>query len=179
MSKIIGWILGIIFLGAIGVAVFFYYEPDSGNKLAAENAPEDITEVRNESTEMPPATSPPISIDWNFVDSTKVGDDFSGPSTEVSIVINRNEYYIAGVAGSCFVIEDSDWELYPGETTGVICWWAGGGTEIGIFEEGGELIVKTGVIDEGTAETEGFRGGFRILGKIDVAKGALVPAIEE
>ena len=59
------------------------------------------------------------------------------------------------------------WSLYESEKTGVICWWAGGGSDIGIFEEGGKLVLKVGSLDEGSAEIPGFRGNFQTIATIE------------
>ncbi|MEK9160481.1 MAG: hypothetical protein AAB440_00385 [Patescibacteria group bacterium] len=87
-------------------------------------------------------------------------DESDTPLTSVSLIWEGKTLDVGTHQGSCFSIEGSSWELVPGETSGAICWWAGGGTELGVFEEGGELIVKRGYLDEGNAEEEGMRGGF-------------------
>ena len=66
-------------------------------------------------------------------------------------------------SGSCSVIEKTAWKLVEHETTGIICWWAGGGVELGVFQEGDLLRVKTGVLEEATAETPGSRGNFKVM----------------
>lgn len=93
------------------------------------------------------------------------------PRTGVVLDTNGKTYLIGEFNGSCFVIEKSEWELVEHEKSGVICWWAGGGNEIGIFEENGpssgsgqaRTVVKVGQLDEGTAEGGGMRGNFEVL----------------
>lgn len=59
--------------------------------------------------------------------------------------------------GLCTVIEQPESQ---NELTGVLCWFAGGGDEIGVFEEGQRLVLKKGELGEPTAETPPFRGNF-------------------
>ena len=87
-------------------------------------------------------------------------DETDAPLTAVSLIWEGKTFDAGTHQGSCFTVLGSSWELVPGEKSGAICWWAGGGTELGVFEEGGELVVKRGVLDEGSAEEEGVRGDF-------------------
>lgn len=92
------------------------------------------------------------------------GTDESGaPETTVSVVWGGKSYDAGTYQGNCFSIAESAWELAPGEESGAICWWAGGGTEIGVFPEGNDLAVKRGFLEEGSAEVEGSRGNFTTL----------------
>jgi len=101
------------------------------------------------------------TYDWEFKD---LGEDSTGmPTTEVTLTSNGTIYRLGTYSGSCAVIEGSSWSLQTGEKSGVICWWAGGGEELGVFEENGALVVKKGQLDEGNAETPGFRGNFQTL----------------
>lgn len=90
-------------------------------------------------------------------------DENDTPLTAVSVIWEGKTFDAGTHQGTCFTIEGSSWELLPQERSGVICWWAGGGTEVGLFEEGGELTVRRGYLDEGTAEEAGMRGGFETL----------------
>ncbi len=85
------------------------------------------------------------------------------PRSAVSVALSDKTYPLGEFDGSCFEIEGSGWALYEGEKSGVICWWAGGGSEVGVFEENGTFVVKRGDLDEGSAETPGFRGNFRTI----------------
>jgi hypothetical protein len=112
----------------------------------------------------PAAPTDPGKLTWSFQD-VPTNDPVSGPQTKVTLTAaGTGKKYDAGThTGSCFVIETSAWKLLPGEKTGAICWWAGGGTEIGVFEESGKLVIKSGDIEESTEETPGFRGNFKFL----------------
>src|SRR5262245_9515984 len=87
------------------------------------------------------------------------------PRTGIALETSSKVYPIGEYDGSCFEIAGGaeGWSLQAGEKSGVICWWAGGGNEVGVFEENGKLVVKEGQLDEGTAETPGFRGNYKTL----------------
>lgn len=99
---------------------------------------------------------------WTFV-PLGVDQEISAPKTQVRLKIAGIDVPLGIYTGTCFDIEDSSWEYLRGEVAGAICWWAGGGQEIGVFEEDGELVLKQGEIEEGTAEGGGFRGNFKPL----------------
>lgn len=101
-------------------------------------------------------------FEWGFVDRG-VNTEISAPQTAVQLRIAGVDVPLGTFTGTCFEIEGSSWELLSGELSGAICWWAGGGTEIGVFEEEGQLVLKQGEIEEGTAEGGGFRGNFKPL----------------
>lgn len=102
------------------------------------------------------------ALSWRFEDAG-MDEEISAPRTRVILETSVDSREIGVFTGSCSNIADSSWELLEGEQTGVICWWAGGGSEIGVFDEGGQLVVKQGFLEEGTAETAGFRGDFSTL----------------
>lgn len=108
---------------------------------------------------------PTPTMTWSFVD---VGEDtVQGiPHTEVIFAMNDKKYSAGTYEGNCTDIKNSSWQLVAGEQAGAICWWAGGGTELGVFEEGGQLVIKKGLLDEGGAETPGIRGNFETLLKL-------------
>lgn len=107
----------------------------------------------------------------------KAGEDSEtgAPLTRVKVDFKGEikKGYDAGVyAGNCFEIAKSEWELLENEISGVICWWAGGGDEIGIFKEDDKLVGKHGTLGAGSPATEdepaipNFRGGFEKLFEI-------------
>lgn len=85
------------------------------------------------------------------------------PQTAVMLSYNGVSHLLGTHAGSCFLIEESGWELLSEEETGVICYFAGGGVELGVFNRNNVLTVEQGVVDEGSAEVSGFRGDFVII----------------
>jgi hypothetical protein len=102
-----------------------------------------------------PINSAPSTYSWSFKDKTL---DQSQPRTEVTLVTDRKSYTIGTYDGSC---AEQDTDLMPNEKIKAVCWFAGGGKEIGLFDENGSWSVKVGDVDEGSAETGGFRGNFQ------------------
>ncbi len=99
------------------------------------------------------------AMHWTFTDA---GENTAGnPQTKVSL----NDRVIGTYEGSCSEIDGSGWTLLAGEVSGVICWFAGGGKEVGVFalESGDGYEVMEGDLDEGSAEVAGTRGNFKIL----------------
>lgn len=96
---------------------------------------------------------------WSFVDRG-VDAEAGVPKTDVALRIRGIDIPLGTYEGNCFSIAGSQWPLLQGEVAGAICYFAGGGTEIGVFEEAGQLVLKKGVVEEGDAENPGFRGNF-------------------
>ena len=140
MNKITWAVITIVVLGAVG---YYWYQ--------------------NNTSQLPTAMDTmPTSYSW-FFEGDGVNEDNQAPITAVTLTAGERSIDAGRYEGSCFVIETSDWQLQAGEKSGVICWFAGGGSEIGVFEENGKIIVKVGDIDEGDAETPGFRGNFKTI----------------
>lgn len=96
---------------------------------------------------------------WRFVDWG--GDE--KPQTQVSLVYKGHTYTIGTYDGSCAVMQD-DYLSY--EKSKVVCWFAGGGHEVGVFEEPGQTVVRVGDVDEGASGIEGFRGNFTLVQRL-------------
>lgn len=107
-----------------------------------------------------------VGISWSITELPENPDMPGMPRSGVALISGGKTYDAGQFDGSCSEIDGTSWTLVDGEKTGVICWWAGGGSEIGVFEDGGRLLLKVGVLDEGTAETPGFRGGFETIAEI-------------
>ena len=101
----------------------------------------------------PGEASSQSSYKWTFEEAELSPDRI--PATRVFI----NGKFVGQYNGSCSEIAGSSWTLMPGETSGVICWYAGGGHEVGVF--GNE--VRVGELDEGSAESPSFRGNFKTV----------------
>lgn len=108
---------------------------------------------------------PAHQFDWKF---TAQPENAGVPSTKVAVSVDGGAIHEVGTFdGSCFTILGSAWQFVQNEASGAICYFAGGGTEIGIFNlEDGSLSVQKGVVDEGSAEVPGTRGNFTELFKI-------------
>lgn len=85
------------------------------------------------------------------------------PQTEVTLSYNGVSHVLGVHAGSCFLIEESGWVMLAQEETGVICYFAGFGTELGVFNRDGVITVEQGFVEEVSAELEGSRGNFTII----------------
>ena len=112
------------------------------------------------------SADPESQWQWQF---ESAGEDVSGaPKTKVTLQNGVTGYQVGTYLGSCVDIKASSWKIAEdeGELAGAICWWAGGGNEIGVFSEEGKAVVKVGVLDEGSAETPAFRGDFVTLFEI-------------
>ncbi len=96
---------------------------------------------------------------WRFV-AWEQGDT---PQTQVTLVEGGKSHIIGTYDGSCAVME-GDYLEY--EVSKVICWFAGGGHEVGVFEEPGQVVVRVGEVDEGASGIEGFRGNFTLVKRL-------------
>jgi hypothetical protein len=105
------------------------------------------------------------TVSWTF---EKSGDQDLSPQNKVTLTFNGKNIEVGTYAGLCVPLEApvGDSGLLPGEVSGVLCWWAGGGDEIGVFKEGDGYVVKVGAQDEGDAQSAGFRGDFKTLMKL-------------
>lgn len=86
--------------------------------------------------------------------------EFDMPQSEVSVRVNSEKFDLGTVDGSC---AESNLELLTDEISSYLCWWAGAGTEFGVFREGTALTVRKGVVEEGGADFDGFRGDFETV----------------
>jgi hypothetical protein len=127
-----------------------------------------LPESQNSVIEVPQAVESTSQWQWDFQPAGE-NPESGAPKTNVTLRNGGTSYAIGVIDGSCFDIAQSEWELLTeeGELAGAICWWAGGGTEIGVFSEGGRADIRVGQVDEGTAEGGGMRGGFQTLFSID------------
>jgi|GEM_PF-792000 len=128
-----------------------------------------VPAAQDSTIEAPLATSTVQVSQWQW-EFEPAGETAEGmPKTNVTLRNGGTSYAIGTMEGTCFDVVQSNWQLLTdqGELAAAICWWAGGGTEIGIFSEGGRAVIKLGDVDEGTAEEPGVRGNFRPLFAID------------
>ena len=106
------------------------------------------------------------SVAWSFTDAGE--DSLGNPRTKVTVTLDGKAMDAGTFTGSCSEIGADGFMgfdgkgLMQGEVSGAQCWFAGAGDEIGVFEEGGRLVVKVGEIGE-AEEGASFRGNFRVL----------------
>lgn len=98
-------------------------------------------------------------ITWSF--STEEAEGMNPPQTEVTLKVPDESLVVGTFDGSCSLVAKE--QFLTNQVSGVLCWFAGGGVELGVFNENGKTILKKGVVDEGGAEEEGFRGNFETI----------------
>lgn len=109
-----------------------------------------------------PATALTEEFTWSFIDR---GVASSTPKTDVSLTIAGVEVPLGTFDGTCTAIAGSQWPLLSGEISGAICYAGQSGTEIGVFEQDGSLVLKEGTITGGDAAHPGERTNFTPLTK--------------
>lgn len=98
-------------------------------------------------------------VAWRFV--TEGEGTYGAPISRVFVSVNGTETDLGTTTGNCSDIAPE--QLLPDEISGALCWWAGGGAEFGVFKAGAGYELRKGAQEEGTAESEGLRGGFKVL----------------
>lgn len=149
------WVLAVVVVAGIG------YWTVSGKDVAKDQMLQEEPQAEEAGDAVETGDT---SILWEF------GIKDAGTGTmmrEVSITYKGVKRVVGTYPGACSIVEDSSWPLLENELTGVICWFAGAGTEVGVFYEDGVRVVKVGSLEEGTAETEGSRGGFETAFALD------------
>ena len=102
------------------------------------------------------------TFSWRF--QTDESNDGLAPRSKVALIADGNAYDTGAYAGSCAEIASEN--LLENEVSAVLCWYAGGGDEIGVFKEGDRYVLKHGFQEESTAESDGFRGDFTQIAEI-------------
>ena len=156
MKKVILPFIIIASLWFLFVYVYIQTPSDSEETIHSADTALTITEP----VVIPPASP---SIKWDF----KTNDDDLSPKTSVSLFVDEKSYEIGTYSGYCTEIVNTEGALLPNEKSAVLCWWAGSGDEIGVFEENGKLVVKAGLQEEGDSDYAGFRGDFTTLFEIN------------
>jgi hypothetical protein len=165
MKRTLIVLIAILALGALAVWLFSDKERLA---IAAATPVGSVAAATSSVSSSAAGKKPAHRIDWIF---TALPDDPAAgtPMTKVSLAIDGGASRIIGsYAGSCTTIIGSSWQLQQNETSGAICYFAGGGNEIGVFvnPDDSTLSVQQGDIDEGSAETPSTRGNFRELFKV-------------
>jgi hypothetical protein len=108
-----------------------------------------------------PVATVPTDFVWKFDEVSSNGS--TEPRTHVVLTYKGKTFDIGNISGNCSDIATGSWPLLKNEVAGAICYFAGGGEEIGVFSVNGTLAVKKGVVEEGDAENPGTRGDFKVL----------------
>ena len=139
-------------IGGLSIALLvggFWFLVWSENPNEPEELPVDLSEA---DTPVAPR------VVW---ESAVVREDaFGMPVSEVHATIAGTRYDMGTAEGTCAEMTEN---LLINEASAYVCWFAGAGTEFGLFERGGTVTLEKGVIEEGSAEVEGYRGDFTII----------------
>ncbi len=139
------FIIGLIALAIVASGVYFFLWP--------HQTP--TTDVSSSTTQ----NTGPGELRWDITDTGTTSPN-GAPLTSVTLYASGTSHDLGTFEGSCSEINGTSWQLLQNETAGVICYFAGGGTELGIFAENNTFTLKKGDVSEGDAETPGTRGNF-------------------
>ncbi len=101
---------------------------------------------------------------YNWIVSDSGSKNRAGaPLTNVSLSLNGKESSVGAYEGSCAEIGVPEWPLLEGEKAGLACWFETAGTEIGVFEEQGHLVLKKAPLSVGVDGASIARGAFEVM----------------
>ncbi len=102
------------------------------------------------------------SVKWEFKQVSE--DKTTGAvKTKVTVTWDGTSHDAGTYEGTCAEVDGSNGTLKEGEVSGVLCWYAGAGDEIGVFSENGKFVLKHGEQQEPSGEGAGFRGNFKTI----------------
>jgi hypothetical protein len=82
-------------------------------------------------------------LQWKLVDQG-LDADTQATTTRVFLTVAGVDVPVGGYRGTCTLIDGTSTPLLEGEVSGVICIRDNMGKEVGIFNEGGKLVLKEG-----------------------------------
>lgn len=147
-------IISLVVILAIGGGYYYYAKQSVAAPATTQNA------TTTQSGKVVPK--------WTFTDVPQAQES-DPPQTKVTLTLGAKTYDAGTYAGSCSEIGANGGVdgkgLVAGELSGVQCWYAGGGDEVGLFaEEDGSMSLKHGDLDEPNGEGyQGLRGNFKAL----------------
>lgn len=118
------------------------------------------------------ATSHTTTVDWSFIDAGQ-GQYGIPYNTKVAVIVYGHIYEPDTYDAVCREVVSGEKDMY-GQTAlpnqlspRAECWYAGGGYEFGVFQEGSKLFAKVATLYEGSSETPGGKTDFETLVEID------------
>lgn len=120
---------GVVLLVVLAVGGWYLYQ-------SSRNSAAEVEQVVNE------------QFAWRLTTE----DTPQGKQTTVVLRIADVDVPVGIVAGTCSEIDGTQWQLLENELSGVICQSADAGVEIGVFQNGNDLIMKKGEV-HGTERT--------------------------
>ncbi len=82
-------------------------------------------------------------LQWKLVDQG-LDADTQATTTRVFLTVAGVDVPVGGYRGTCALVGATSTPLLDGEVSGVICVRDNVGKEVGIFNEGGKLVLKEG-----------------------------------
>lgn len=99
-------------------------------------------------------------VEWSF-DEVEKNESTGLPQTKVTAKVHGEKYDAGTYSGTC--VERKKEELLEGQISGVLCYAAGFGDEVGVFKDARDYTLQVGEVQEPSAEGPEFRGNFRVL----------------
>jgi len=85
-------------------------------------------------------------LQWKLVDQG-VDPDTQGTTTRVFLTVAGVDVPVGGYRGTCALVGATSTPLLDSEVSGVMCVRDNVGKEVGIFNEGGKLVLKEGDVE--------------------------------
>ncbi len=98
-------------------------------------------------------------LQWKLVDQG-LDQDTQATTTRVFLTVAGVDVPVGGYRGTCALVGATTTPLLEGEVSGVICVRDNVGKEVGIFNEGGKLVLKEGDIELNADGSVITRGNF-------------------
>jgi hypothetical protein len=148
-------IIGIL-LVVVAVGAYYMY---TGKSVPALNINTEQDTMMGESASNDDSKH---TVAWTF---TPAGEDATtnAQKTQVTVTWDGTAHDAGTYLGSCAEIDGTNGSLDENQVSGALCWFAGAGDEIGVFNEGGKYVIKYGEQQEPSAEAQGFRGNFKTI----------------
>jgi hypothetical protein len=159
----------IIVIFALGAVGYFGYVLSQNKFVVSTAPPPHIPQIPSN---QPAQTKTYV---WKLSDAP---DGPYNPRTTVELIVGDKTYAVGTYDGTCGPIGSSQVMKNPGfknssdfsngtfiegEVSAVECYFAGGGDEVGVFNESGGPVVRHGDIGEATVDSPWFRGNFKVL----------------
>jgi hypothetical protein len=155
-------IVCVLILVAGGVFAYYSGDPLFRAQQTPHFAGEEIPQgsVPNDTSA---ASAGKHAVTWKFDTVSAATDDGMPQKTKVTVTWDGTSHDAGIYEGTCAEIDGSNGTLSDGEVSGALCWFAGAGDEIGVFEEGAGFVLKHGEQQEPAGEGGAFRGNFKVL----------------
>lgn len=150
------WAWALVAVAVVGVGVYF---------LTAGDQKQDVTGGQMGTSTIALADNQVAQHHYEWTFAPAGGNSMNGAyMNTVTLTVDGQAHDVGTYEGNCTVLgANASWALMTNELTGVICYFAGAGDEVGVFAEGAGYVVKHGTLNEGSAEIPGTRGSYTTL----------------